>query len=90
MVESQPSKLRCDSTCESQRVFLRCGRFFGRVWPKGWAVAFQATHTGSIPVTRSIAVQSVKDRLCSRKTGQAVIKPIGLNGDGMSGLVAEV
>ena len=27
---------------------------FERVWPKGWAVAFQATHTGSIPVTRSI------------------------------------
>lgn len=27
-----------------------------RVWPSGRAVAFQATHTGSIPVTRSIAI----------------------------------
>jgi hypothetical protein len=24
-----------------------------RAWPKGWAVAFQATYTGSIPVARS-------------------------------------
>lgn len=27
-----------------------------RVWPSGRAVAFQATHTGSIPVTRSIVL----------------------------------
>jgi hypothetical protein len=54
VVESQPSKLKSDSATESHSDSALAGRDVVRVWPRGRAVAFQATHTGSIPVTRSI------------------------------------
>jgi hypothetical protein len=53
MVES--FKFRSDSSGESQMVFFHAIELvIVRVWPSGRAVAFQATYTGSIPVTRSI------------------------------------